>query len=88
MKRNAEIKNINGIFHCSGLESFTKYEICCIMAELYEIKSDFIQPDLESDMSLRPKNAQLDITDSYKLLNFKPVMSFKLALKECLENFV
>lgn len=79
---------VKGIFHCSGLESFTKYEICCIMADLYNIKNDFIQPDLTTDFSLRPKNAQLDVTDSYNLLNFKPVMNFKPALKECLEKFV
>lgn len=57
------------------------------MAEMYDIKTDFIQPDLTSDLSLRPKNAQLDISDSYELLHFKPVLTFKQALKECLENF-
>ncbi|RNA10899.1 methionine adenosyltransferase 2 subunit beta-like [Brachionus plicatilis] len=87
-ENGSEPNQVKGIFHCSGLESFTKYEICGIMAEFYNIPNEFIQPDLTTDFSLRPKNAQLDITDSYNLLNFKPVMIFKPSLKECLENFV
>lgn len=58
------------------------------MADIYNMQKDFIQPDLTSDFTLRPKNAQLDTTESYKFLNYEPVMLFKPSIKECLEIFV
>ncbi|CAF0711670.1 unnamed protein product [Brachionus calyciflorus] len=79
---------VRGVFHCSGLESFTKYEISCIMADAYGLSKEFMQPDLTSDFTLRPKNAQLDTSETYKFLTYQPVMLFKPSIKECLENFV
>lgn len=78
-----------GIFHCSGLDAFTKYEMSCVIADQFQINKEHIKPDLTVDTSgLRPDNSQLDTTDSYAKLNFKPVMNFRDSIKECLEVFV
>ena len=58
------------------------------MAEIYNLPKDQIIPDLNSDSSLRPKNAQLETTYSYELFGFKPVMDFRKSIKDCLEIFV
>jgi hypothetical protein len=63
------------------------------MADVYGLSKDHIKPDLSSASitsgpNLRPKDVQLDTTYTYKLIDFEPVIHYKDAIKDCLENFV
>ncbi len=84
--------SIKGIFHCSGPTGYTKYEMSCIMADIYNLPKDHIQSDMSEankpEPSLRPDNVQLDTSISYELLEFQPIIEFKDSIKECLENFI
>lgn len=85
---------IKGIFHCSASQKFTKYEVCCLMADLYGLPKSHIVPDLSAALDtevkpgMRPNNCQMDTDDSNSLLKFKPVLEFKNEIKDCLENFI
>ena len=62
-----------------------------IIAEVLSLPTSHIQPDTTVQVdgaNLRPMNANLDTTYSYKVIDFKPIMDFKKSIKECLENFV
>jgi dTDP-4-dehydrorhamnose reductase len=80
---------IKGIFHCSALEPFTKYEMSCIIADEFNLNKQNIKPDNTIvENSLRPMNSKLETEYSYSLLNFKPVIKFRESIKDCLQNFV
>lgn len=83
---------VKGIFHCRGDESFTKYQMACVMADLYNLSKDHILSDMseanKTEPRLRPDNPMLDITHSYSLLNYRSILSFRTTIKDCLENFV
>jgi dTDP-4-dehydrorhamnose reductase len=55
--------NSNGIFHFSGNESLTKYEMVCAMADTLNLNHDHLTPaDQPPSGAPRPKNSQLDIS--------------------------
>lgn len=60
----------------------------CIIADVYGLSKDHIKPCLNADGNLRPNNAQLDTSYSYKLIDFEPVMLFRESIKDCLDNNV
>ncbi|GIY58927.1 methionine adenosyltransferase 2 subunit beta [Caerostris extrusa] len=52
--------SLKGIFHWCGMESFTKYEMIKVIAEVHGISYDHLSPDNNpSPGSKRPKNSQL-----------------------------
>ncbi|QRW04982.1 hypothetical protein RhiLY_03981 [Ceratobasidium sp. AG-Ba] len=58
-------KPLPPILHYSGLEPYTKYEICLIMAKILNLPHVHIKPDAEapppSQAASRPKNCQLSL---------------------------
>ncbi|QRV90891.1 hypothetical protein RhiJN_18909 [Ceratobasidium sp. AG-Ba] len=58
-------KPLPSILHYSGLEPYTKYEICLIMAKILNLPHVHIKPDAEapppSQAASRPKNCQLSL---------------------------
>lgn len=79
---------MKGIFHCSAKQSFTKYDMSCVIADVFSLPKDHIKPDLNVEPNMRPNNANLDTSYSFKVIDFEPVMLFKDSIKDCLENFV
>lgn len=81
-------KPIKGIFHFSGNEPFTKYEIAKIMAEVFKLSHQHIQPDPNpSSGAPRPKNCHLDSQELKKIIDFQ-LTSFRTAIKEVLTPFL
>ena len=90
-KKEQDSSQIKGIFHCTSLVPYTKYEMSLVIAEVLDLPKDHIQPDntIQSDgPNLRPNNAQLETKYSYGVINFEPVVDLKKSIKECLEVFV
>jgi dTDP-4-dehydrorhamnose reductase len=57
------LQNSKGIFHFSGNESLTKYEMVCTMANALNLNHDHLTPDDQPPSGApRPKNSQLDIS--------------------------
>ncbi|CAC5403523.1 unnamed protein product [Mytilus coruscus] len=55
-----KVKSIKGVYHWSGDENMTKYDISLVMAEVFSLPSDHIQPDKKpSPGASRPFNSQL-----------------------------
>ena len=84
-------KQIRGIFHCSSLIPYTKYDMSLVIADVLNLAKDHIQPDTTIQLdgpNLRPMNANIDTKYSYEIIEFKPIVDFKAAIKECLEVFV
>ena len=63
----------------------------CLMAELFGLPKENIVPDysIRNDVpQLRPINAMLDTTSSFKIVNnFEPNVKFSDALTEALQKF-
>ena len=54
-------KSVKGVFHWSGNENMTKYDMAITMATAFGISTNHIQPDKKpSAGAKRPFNAQLD----------------------------
>ncbi|XP_076071391.1 methionine adenosyltransferase 2 subunit beta-like isoform X2 [Mytilus galloprovincialis] len=55
-----EDNSIKGVYHWSGDENMTKYDMALVMAEVFSLPSDHIQPDKKpSPGASRPFNSQL-----------------------------
>nr|XP_033783637.1 methionine adenosyltransferase 2 subunit beta [Geotrypetes seraphini] len=61
-ERRLQDSSLKGIFHWSGNEQMTKYEIACAMADAFNLPSSHLRPLADGLVVgvLRPKNAQLD----------------------------
>ncbi|CAC5412068.1 BRD4 [Mytilus coruscus] len=56
----AQDKSIKGVYHWSGDENMTKYDMALVMADVFSLPSDHIQPDKKpSSGASRPFNSQL-----------------------------
>ena len=80
--------NLNGTFHWSGDEVFTKYTMGLIMAEMIgKPYSSLVNADRPTDATPRPKNCHLDIT---KLTNLgiKHNRPFKEAIEKVLARII
>ena len=78
----------NGIFHWGNEESFTKFAIAKIMAELFNLPSDHLVGNKEpSAGAKRPVNCQLDCSD-LKALGFGKTTPFRVGIKQELQQFV
>lgn len=77
-----------GIYHWSNEESFTKFAITKIMAELFSLPSGHLVGNKEpSAGARRPVNCQLDISD-LKTLGFGKTTPFRVGIKQELQQFI
>jgi len=77
----------NGIWHWSGREKMTKYEMIRTIAEIIKITPDHIIPSKQSHES-KPYNAQLDISDTRKILGDVPSISFSDSISLLLREYL
>ena len=53
--------SLSGVWHWSGPDHLTKYELCLLMARHFGLPTEFIVPDEEPPKdNIRPRDAQLD----------------------------
>ncbi len=77
--------SITGIYHWSGDENMTKYDMAVAMAEACGISKEHLKPDTsDSGGTTRPYDAHLEPNklDKLGICHRRP---FKDAIKECLE---
>ncbi|HBD92842.1 MAG TPA: hypothetical protein DC057_01570 [Spirochaetia bacterium] len=65
-------KDFSGIFHCTGSESISRFDFALRIAEKFNLDKLLIQKDLSSDLSIRPKNLNMNIKDTYSKLELIP----------------
>ncbi len=69
-------KQETGIFHVSGDERLSIYEIATKTAEIFNLDNKLITPILTTDLNeneLRPKDTSLNIEKARNLLNYNPL---------------
>ncbi len=77
-------KNASGIFHLSGEEQMTPYEMAVDIAKFFGLNAALISKASSSDIkqpAMRPPRTGFDISKAKKELGYKP-MSFREGLKE------
>ncbi|XP_041359404.1 methionine adenosyltransferase 2 subunit beta-like [Gigantopelta aegis] len=80
--------SICGIFHWSGNEEMTKYDMAVDMAEVFGLPTNHIQRDKSaSGGAIRPYNAKLDIS-RLEHMGITQRTPFKTAIKCVLERFM
>ncbi|CAM9442454.1 unnamed protein product [Lampetra fluviatilis] len=80
---------IRGIYHWSGNEKMTKYEMACAMADAFNLPSSHLRPVRSEPPSgaSRPHNAQLD-TSLLESLGVGQRTPFRQGIHECLWPFL
>ncbi|XP_058852088.1 methionine adenosyltransferase 2 subunit beta-like isoform X1 [Acipenser ruthenus] len=82
--------SLRGIFHFSGNEQMTKYEMACAIADAFSLPSSHLRPITETPVesgALRPHNPQLDCS-RLENLGIGHRTPFKQGIKECLWPFL
>jgi len=77
----------NGIFHISGVDQLSPYEMVIKMADLFGLNKELILPINQNDLkekALRPPFTGFDISKAKALLNYSPV-SFDEGLRKTFE---
>lgn len=90
-ERRLQDPSIRGIFHYSGKEQMTKYEMACAIADAFNLPSSHLIPMTEQPAGAgaqRPQNAQLECS-RLELLGFgvEPI-PFKTAVRDSLWPFL
>nr|XP_015205435.1 PREDICTED: methionine adenosyltransferase 2 subunit beta isoform X2 [Lepisosteus oculatus] len=88
--RRLQDPSIQGIFHFSGKEQMTKYEIACAIADAFNLPSSHLIPVTEPPADVgarRPHNAQLDCS-RLEGLGLGRHTPFKAGIKESLWPFL
>lgn len=85
-------KDVQGIFHFSGLERYTKYQMALAIVTLFQLPMDHIERDQQSGANTnvqRPDNAQLDSSKLSEQLGIHITRAnFEATIKKCLEPFI
>ncbi|XP_020663540.1 methionine adenosyltransferase 2 subunit beta [Pogona vitticeps] len=81
--------SIRGIFHWSGNEQMTKFEMARAMADAFNLPSSHLRPITDSPVvgALRPRNAQLDCS-RLQMLGIGQHTPFRVGIKESLWPFL
>ncbi|XP_015280996.1 PREDICTED: methionine adenosyltransferase 2 subunit beta isoform X1 [Gekko japonicus] len=88
-EKRMEDPSIKGIFHWSGKEQMTKYEMACVMADAFNLPSSHLRPITDSPVmgAARPRNAQLDCS-RLQMLGIGQQTPFRIGIKESLWPFL
>jgi len=83
---------VRGIFHFSGTEKYTKFQLALLIASLFKLSIDHIvrDPGIETNTNVqRPENAALDSNKlSSELGIYFNQAKFETTIKRCLESFL
>lgn len=83
-----ETKQLKGIFHFSGKEPFTKYEMAKIMAEIFKLPNQYILPDTNPPSGApRPQNCHLESSELGKYIKFN-LTDFRTAIRNVLNSYL
>lgn len=88
-KKMQEPSLIKGIYHWSGNEQMTKYEMACAMADVFNLPSSHLRPITDEPVGAtpRPWNPQLDCS-KLEALGIGRRTPFRLGIKESLWPFL
>ncbi|XP_029439417.1 methionine adenosyltransferase 2 subunit beta isoform X2 [Rhinatrema bivittatum] len=88
-ERRLHDSSLKGIFHWSGNEQMTKYEIACAMADAFNLPRSHLRPLSDGLVVgvLRPRNAQLDCS-RLENLGIGQRTPFETGIKESLWPFL
>ncbi|XP_072120189.1 methionine adenosyltransferase 2 subunit beta [Mobula birostris] len=88
-ERRMQDSSVSGIFHWSGNERMTKYEMACTMADVFRLPRNHLQPvtDPPPTGTLRPHDARLDCS-RLERMGIGQRTPFRLGLKRCLWPFL
>ena len=84
------VKKANGIYHLSGEELFTPYELACIVGDYLNLDKNLINPvtaETFKQPALRPPATIFDLTKASKELDYHPI-PFKEGLRRTFEGWV
>lgn len=82
-------KKANGIYHLSGEELFTPYELACMVADYLNLNKNLINPvtaETFKQPALRPPATIFDLTKAIKELDYHPI-PFKEGLQRTFEGW-
>lgn len=66
-------RNLNGIFHCAGSETVSRFEFAKAIAKTFGLREDLIKPaSLDFSKDVRPQNLGLNNQKTYERLNYFP----------------
>ncbi|XP_069754029.1 methionine adenosyltransferase 2 subunit beta isoform X2 [Narcine bancroftii] len=88
-ERRLQDSSIYGIFHWSGNERMTKYEMARTMADVFRLPSVHLQPvtDPPTTGTMRPQDVHLDCS-RLERMGIGQRTPFRLAVKRCLWPFL
>ncbi|XP_069510388.1 methionine adenosyltransferase 2 subunit beta isoform X2 [Ambystoma mexicanum] len=88
-ERNLMDPSVKGIFHWSGNEQMTKYEIACAMADAFNLPRNHLRPSTDTPVTtiLRPLNAKLACS-KLESLGIGQHTPFRIGIKESLWPFL
>jgi len=69
-------REINGIIHFSALNTISRFDFGILMAEIFNLRKELIQPVKMDEMkwiAKRPKNSSLNNGKALKIMNIKPI---------------
>ncbi|KAM4038367.1 methionine adenosyltransferase 2 subunit beta [Anomaloglossus baeobatrachus] len=88
-ERKLQDPSLKGIFHWSGNEQMTKYEIACAMADVFNLPRRHLRPVTQEPVGAtpRPWNPQLDCS-RLEALGIGQRTPFRVGIKESLWPFL
>ncbi|XP_044136788.1 methionine adenosyltransferase 2 subunit beta isoform X1 [Bufo gargarizans] len=88
-ERKLQDPSINGIFHWSGNEQMTKYEMACAMADVFNLPARHLRPITDEPVGAtpRPWNPQLDCS-RLEALGVGQRTPFRVGIRESLWPFL
>ncbi|XP_073418415.1 methionine adenosyltransferase 2 subunit beta [Dendrobates tinctorius] len=88
-ERKLQDPSLKGIFHWSGNEQMTKYEIACAMADAFNLPSSHLRPVTDEPVGAtpRPWNPQLDCS-RLEALGIGQRTPFRVGIRESLWPFL
>ncbi|XP_051869439.1 methionine adenosyltransferase 2 subunit beta [Pristis pectinata] len=81
--------SISGVFHWSGNERMTKYEMACTMADVFRLPRGHLRPVMEAPTTgvMRPRDARLDCS-RLERMGIGQRTPFRQGVKSCLWPFL
>jgi len=82
------ITNQQGIFHSCGGERISRFDLACLISEIFSLDETLINPIKMRDMNWiakRPRDSSLDVS---KISNFKKPLSIRRAIELLYDKMV
>ncbi|XP_053317921.1 methionine adenosyltransferase 2 subunit beta isoform X2 [Spea bombifrons] len=89
VEKKLQDPSLRGIFHWSGNEQMTKYEIACAMADAFNLPSSHLRPITDEPVgaTLRPMNPRLNCS-KLEMMGIGQRTPFRVGIRESLWPFL